>query len=56
MFENCHKIKGTLPAGLLWDNANFKDGDYSRAYATNAFLNCTSLNNYENIPQEWGGL
>ena len=38
---------GTLPAGVLWEDPviNFN--------ATDAFKNCTSLSNYDDIPSTW---
>ena len=44
------KPTGTLPADKLW---NAPAGTFSNA--TNAFSNCTSLDNYSSIPSTWGG-
>lgn len=50
MFDECDHITGTAPARRLWKNAdaNFTDTEY-------CFHNCTSLDNYDEIPVSWGG-
>ncbi len=49
-FSNCRKITGTAPAHLLWNapNITWSNTNY-------AFLNCTGLTNYNEIPASWGG-
>lgn len=48
MYYNCSNMTGTVEAYKYWNNAMI-DG-----YA-NCFYNCTSLDNYSDIPMDWGG-
>ena len=51
VFENCSKLTGTAPASVFWNNS------YSDHYVTpnGSFYNCTSLSNYDDIPEDWKG-
>ena len=51
VFENCSKLTGTAPASVFWNNS------YANNYVTpnGSFYNCTSLLNYDDIPQDWKG-
>lgn len=51
VFENCSKLTGTAPASVFWNNS------YSNHYVTpnGSFYNCTSLSNYNDIPEDWKG-
>ena len=46
MFYNCVKVVGTIPADKLWNSG--KTFNSSRC-----FYNCTSLTNYNEIPDTW---
>ena len=46
MFSDCSKVVGTVPADKLWDSGK----TFSPA---GCFSNCTSLDNYAEIPDDW---
>lgn len=49
-FCNAKGVTGTAPAHLLWNAPNITWSNTNRA-----FLNCTGLTNYNEIPSSWGG-
>ena len=46
MFYNCVKVTGTIPADKLWNSGK-------TFTANKCFTSCTSLTNYDEIPQDW---
>ena len=46
MFYGCSKIVGTVPADKLWNSGKTFNAD-------SCFRNCTSLTNYDEIPDTW---
>jgi hypothetical protein len=48
MFYNCSSLTGTAPSWDYWLNGAVTE------YA-DCFYNCTSLDNYSDIPASWGG-
>ena len=46
MFYGCSKIVGTVPADKLWNSRKTFNAD-------SCFRNCTSLTNYDEIPDTW---
>ena len=46
MFYNCSKVTGTVPANKLWNSGKIRDYN-------DCFYNCTSLTNYNEIPDDW---
>lgn len=48
-FGACSSITGTAPADKLWGNSNVT------WRATNCFMNCRNISNYNEIPAAWGG-
>ena len=48
MFYNCTSLTGTVPSWNYWLNGAVTEYE-------NCFYNCTALDNYNDIPAEWGG-
>lgn len=49
VFSGCEKITGTAHPSIFWKNANA-----NRYVVPNgSFYNCTSLTNYNDIPEDW---
>ena len=49
MFYRCSKITGAAPADKLWNNSNLSQP----SYGIGTFDGCTSLTNYNDIPENW---
>jgi hypothetical protein len=48
MFYNNSYLYGYASPDLFWNNSNMTFNSYT-------FKNCTSLDNYSEIPSNWGG-
>ena len=46
MFSGCSKVLGTVPADKLWNSGKTFNSSW-------CFGNCTSLDNYDEIPDDW---
>lgn len=57
-FSRCDKLTGSTPkdpdGGELWERAG-KEGYPTSITGTGCFTNCTGLDTYNSIPEDWGG-
>ena len=59
-FFNCTNLSGNAQASSFWENpgisSQVQDPESGNSFANNCFANCISLDNYLDIPWNWGGL